>query len=147
MNRRRVLQALATGVAGFAGCAGTDRESDDTDVSTVTTYAPSSDVPDCGGSTGGSNWFDVTQIENAGAKPLRYAELPPQERSIVKTALRDGLWALCEDDDSFFSLRDRVMERRRQIDGETVYLRYEGKPYCIDMWVKDLRISFCPSTT
>lgn len=134
-------------MAGFAGCTAIDSGADDTDVSTVTTYAPSTDVPDCGGLTGGANWFDVIRVESAGAKPLKYTGLPPEERSIVRTALGDGLWASCEDDDSFFGLRDRLMERRRQIDGETVYLRYEGKPYCIDMWVKDLRISFCPSTT
>jgi hypothetical protein len=131
MDRIRVLQALATGLSGFAGCVATGPKSDNSDVSTVTTYAPSTDVPNCGGLTGGAFWFDVTRVENAGAKPLQYAELPPEERSIVKTALGDGIWASCEDNDSFFSLRDRAMKRRRQTDVETVYLRYEGELYCM----------------
>lgn len=153
MKRRQFLGLFGGVSGGLTGCLGQraapDQPTESPTSHTTTELAPGvttssahavTDVPDCR-----AYWVDVTPIDEVGPQPLHYAQLPPREQVIVKTAVGPQKWASCNDDEpAFFDFRDRVMERRRHIDGETVYLQYHGSPYCLTVWAEDLMISSCP---
>lgn len=157
MNRRKILGLVAGVSGGVVGCLGggftsnrstvspTASSESTTAIAPGVTPAPShaaTTVPEC--DQGSPYWVDVSPVDEARSTPLYYAQLPPREQVIVKTAVGSEKWVSCVENEAFFAFRDRVMERRRRIDGETVYLLIQGSPYCLTVWAQDLLISSCP---
>lgn len=146
LSRRRVLR-LSSGVTVgvLAGCVSTDGKPATESPNTSTTTDDTSSITNWERSTGCDSMHDsvisvkrvTTSLEDE-YMPIRFADLSPDEQTILRTVTEEGGYGTCTTSEAFQQFLNRVSDHTARQDGDSarVYLERKGTYY--GLYVEDL---------